>query len=329
VRSESLGQIGNLTWGLARFDALHPDELALPFFEIRAQQQGRRLAILAGMHPNEVSSMEAALRLKTAFVEALERGSVTILPILNLPGLYQHSEFVSPIDGKNINFCFPGKIDGSFSERLAHALVSEWSVGADVVIDLHGGDLREDVAKFVMCQVTGEDEFDAQTRRLARCFDADIIVEFQPGQTKNSGRATNELPRLGRHAVMSEAGRNGLLDEESIAFHAGGVLNIARELGMIGGPHIRGNRAQRIMTAFDKVEAPDAGRFYCEVKVNDQVISGQRLAIIRDVYGGVVSEMRAPKTGRVLMVMTHGVVNAGEWVFSIGPVSHDASARTA
>lgn len=323
MRQETAGEAGLLAWGWLRFDGLGRDDVAWPFFEIRAAQAGPRLAIMAGMHPNEVSSMEAALRLKDAFADGLERGSVTILPVVNMPGLYAHSEFVCPIDGKNINFCFPGKPDGSFSERLAHALLNQWAADADVLVDLHGGDLREDVAKFVMCQMVGEPAFDERTRRLAHAFDADIVVEFEAGQTVNAGRATNERPRLGRHAVMSEAGRNGWLEEDCVAFHTGGVLNIARDLGLIGGPRVGGNRARRVLGNFSKMEAPAEGRFYREVEVNDQVERGQRLAVIRDLFGSVVAEMRAPESGRIVMVMNHAVVNAGEWVFSIGRVEQE------
>jgi predicted deacylase len=320
MNHQIIGQSGNLTWGCLRFPSLEPEDTAFPYFEIRAMRAGPRLAIIAGMHPNEVSSMEAALRLKDAFADHLECGSVTILPLLNMPGLYRRSEFVCPIDGKNINFCFPGRADGSYSERLAYLLVNQWSVGAEVVVDLHGGDLREDVAKFVMCQMTGNDIFDAHTRRLARCFDADIVVEFEANQTVNAGRATNELPRLGRYAVMSEAGCNGILSEECVAFHTGGVLNIARELGLIAGPHVSGNRARRVLRRFEKITAPVEGRFYREVEVNEQVSLGQRLAVIKDLYGASIAEICAPEEGRVVMVMNHAIVTAGEWVFSIGPV---------
>jgi predicted deacylase len=264
--------------------------------------------------------MEAALRLKEAFVGQLDKGVVSILPILNMPGLYEHAQFICPIDGKNINFSFPGSPDGTFSEALAAALLDEWAAGADLFVDLHGGDLREDVAKFVMCQLTGDPLFDGRTRRFARCYDADLIVEFQPGQNTNTGRATNALPMMGRHAMMSEAGANGRIDEESVAFHANGVLNMARELGMIHGPRLPGGRANRILKGYEKIHAPATGRFYREVEVNDQVAEGQRLAVITDLFGERIAEMRAPMAGRLVMVVTHAIVESGEMVFGVGEV---------
>lgn len=315
MQRRAVAQEGRTERGWLRFAGLDAE---LPYIDIDSGVPGPRLAVMAGIHPNEVSSMEAALRLAAAFDDGLRRGSVTLLPVVNMPGLAGHAEFVIPVDGKNLNFSFPGRVDGSFTERLAHALVTEWSAGADVVIDLHGGDLREAVAKFVMVQITGKAAFDARTRALARCYDAELIVEFQPGETVNTGRATNMLPRLGRHAVMSEAGANGRLDEACIAFHVGGVLNIARLLGLTVAPLLPHGRTARILSGFSRVVAPADGRFYCEVACNDVVRAGQLVAVLRDIFGIQIAEMRAAEAGRVVMIVTHNIVSEGEWVLSIG-----------
>ncbi len=320
LKRQSLGRRDGLEWGTLTFEGAVLASVPIPFFDIRSPAPGPRLAVMAGMHPNEVSSMEAALRLSRVLAGQLDKGSVSILPILNMPGLYEHAQSICPIDGKNINFSFPGKPDGSFSEALAHVLVADWSADADLFVDLHGGDLREDVAKFVMCQLTGDADFDARTRRFARCYDADLIVEFPPGQTTNTGRAINLLPSLRRHAVMSEAGANGRIDEESVAFHLCGVLDMARELGMIGGPRLAHGRANRILRGYEKIESPATGRFYREIGVNDRVEKGQRLAVIRDIYGERIAELRAPLAGRVVMVVTHAIVESGEMVCGIGEV---------
>lgn len=318
MRRQAIHQGDGLEWGWLTFEHALLAATPLPYFEIRAARPGARLALLAGMHPNEVSSMEAALRLKGAFAGQLERGSVSILPILNMPGLYEHAQTVCPVDGKNINFSFPGSSDGTFSEALAASIIDEWCAGADVFVDLHGGDLREDVAKFVMCQMTGDAAFDARSRQLAQCFDADLIVEFQPGQTTNTGRAINALPARGRHGVMSEAGANGRIDEASVGFHVGGVLEIARLLGLIGGVRVPRGRANRTLRGYEKIHSPATGRFCRDVDVNALVAEGQRLAVIDDLFGDRIAEMRAPLAGRVVMTVTHAIVEAGEMVFGIG-----------
>lgn len=315
-----LGDHGNLQWGTLSFS--HPllTGLALPYFDIRADAPGPHVAIIAGMHPNEVDAMEAALRLKEHFAESLLRGSVSILPVLNMPALFEHSEFVCPVDGKNINFLSPGDLDGSFSQVLIHQVLHEWAKDADVFIDLHGGDLREDVAKFVMCQLTGDGEFDARTRTLAHQFDADTVVEFDAAQSNNRGRATNELPWLGRHAVMAEGGANGVFDPACIEFHVQGVVNIGRLLGLtaeVAAPVKQ--RRNRVVHNFFKVEAPLSGRLYLDVAAGEEVAAGQRLGVLKDIFGALQTELVAPYAGIVLMIVNHPIVNKSEWLISLAP----------
>jgi len=316
-----LGTVGLVNWGTLAF--AHPTlaGLQLPFFDIKAPLPGPHLAIIAGMHPNEVDAMEAALHLKDHFATKLVRGSVSIIPVLNLPGLYEHSEFVCPVDGKNMNFLAPGDVQGSFSQVLVHQVLQEWAKDAAVFIDLHGGDLREEVARFIMCQLTGNPEFDARTQALAHQFDADAIVEFAVDQTNNRGRATNELPWLGRHAVMAEGGANGVFDPVCIDFHFNGVANIGRFLGLTeDAPHTAKTRRNAVVHNFGKVEAPISARLYLDVAVGDEVQAGQRLGTLKDIYGIPQDELLAPHAGLVLMVVNHPIVNQGEWLISLAPL---------
>ncbi|WPP01911.1 succinylglutamate desuccinylase/aspartoacylase family protein [Pseudomonas sp. HR96] len=320
-QKQLIGTRGLLSWGTLRF--AHPAlaDLHLPYFDIVADAPGPKLAIIAGMHPNEVDAMEAALRLKAHFAEHLLKGSVSIIPVLNMPGLFEHAEFVCPIDGKNMNFLAPGDPAGSFSQVLVHSVLHEWAAHAEVFIDLHGGDLREEVARFVMCQMTGNAEFDQRTRALAHQFDADSIVEFASDQTSNRGRATNELPWLGRHAVMAEGGANGVLDPGCIEFHFQGVANIGRYLGLTDDQAPAARRRNNVVVSnFGKVEAPISGRLYLEVAAGDRVAAGQRLGRLQDIYGDPQGELLAPHAGLILMVVNHPIVNQGEWLISLAPL---------
>lgn len=321
MHKHTIGTQGLLSWGTLTFEPPVLADLQLPYFEITAALPGPKLAIIAGMHPNEVDAMEAALRLKAHFADHLLKGSVSILPVLNIPGLFEHAEFVCPVDGKNLNFLSPGDLQGSFSQVLMHQVLQVWASDADVFIDLHGGDLREDVAKFVMCQLTGNSAFDQRTRELAHQFDADSIVEFAREQTSNRGRATNELPWLGRHAVMAEGGANGVFDEECIAFHFNGVANIAHFLGLTAAAGAAPKqRRNTVVSNFAKVEAPISGRLYLDVAAGDTVVAGQRLGHLKDLYGDAQGELLAPQAGLVLMVVNHPIINKGEWLISLAPL---------
>ena len=289
-----------------------------PMVEIRGDRPGPRLCVMAGMHVNEVSSIEAAVQLQRRIAPESLRGSIAILPVLNLPAVPARSQYVCPIDGKNINFSFPGHKDGSFSEALADAVLGEWAAEAEVLIDLHGGDLCENVAKFSICQMTGDSGFDEKSLALARCFDAEIIAALHPADMAAPGRACTGRARAGRLAVMAESGANGLLDPVCIAFHLNGVLNVMSLLGMIDGPPIPAIRDQVVVGRYLWIETPKPGLLHARAEPGMRVAKGQLLARITDLFGDEIGEIRAPEAGLILWRINHGMAGEGEKVFGLG-----------
>lgn len=303
--------------GELTFDNRQLSGLRWPLWEMTGREAGPRLCVMAGVHPNEVSSIEAAIRLQSCFVPETLRGSVSILPIVNLPALYYHTEYNCPVDGKNINFTFPGDPEGSFTEALCHALLFEWAEDAVLHVDLHGGDLRERVAKFVMYQRTGERTGDTFREKCARCFDADLVVGFEPTCMDQPGRALTALAKVGRNGVMSEAGANGIVDELSVRYHMDGVLNLTRYLGMVDGPlapHVRG---QVLCQDYAWVKSPADGFLRVFVEPGQYVIAKQLLGIVRDHFGRETGQVIAPTSGYVLWRMTHPVLCAGDSVLGL------------
>jgi predicted deacylase len=228
-------------WGSATFTSPLLQGYTWPIFEAVGSRPGPRLCVTAGVHVNEVSSIEAAVRLQQCFDPETLCGSVSIIPVVNLPALYEYTEYTCPVDGKNLNFTFPGTPDGTFSQVLCHALLRVWAESADCYIDLHGGDLRENVSKFIMYQRGCGEELDARRRRMAQCFDADMVIGLEPelmnpGQAAggtaalggDGGRPPTACAVLGKDSVMAEAGANGIVEEECVMFHLNGVLGERR-----------------------------------------------------------------------------------------------------
>ena len=104
--------------------------------DIVGLSDGPTLAVMAGIHPNEVAGIEAAYRLAERIDARELRGTVTIIPVVNGPGYQTRAESLCPVDSENINFCFPGRPDGSFSEvgeslTISQPLPSVWTRTSD------------------------------------------------------------------------------------------------------------------------------------------------------------------------------------------------------
>ena len=288
-----------------------------PTLDIVGQRPGPRLAVIAGIHVNETSSIEAAIRLQRAVAPADLRGRISIMPVVNLPAIPLWSQYVCPLDGKNINFSFPGRPDGTFAEAVAHALLTDWAGDADCFVDLHGGDLCETVAHFTVCQTRGEAAFDARNLELARCFDAELIVRLDPSHLEAPGRSCTARAASGRHAAFAEAGRIGLIEEDNVAFHFEGVLRIAKLLGMIAeAPPPR--REPEIVGRYHWVPAPVDGFYRYRVKAGQKVALGSVLAVAENTYGEPVAQVLAPADGWILWTLTHAFVTKDSFVMGVG-----------
>ncbi|WP_127522196.1 succinylglutamate desuccinylase/aspartoacylase family protein [Mesorhizobium sp. Z1-4] len=287
-----------------------------PVLEVIAPLPGPRVCVMAGMHVNEVCGIEAAFRLADALPGLLTHGQVSIVPFVNMPALSARTEYYCPVDGKNINWQFPGDLQGSFSEQLADALLNHWVGDADLLIDLHGGDLREDIASFVMFQETADEALNARNRSLAECFDVAYMEPLRPKLMEAGGRACTGRGRLGKPAVMSEAGANGLLDEDCVAIHYDGVLRILNALEMTGAAPAPKKR--QLVEVRDRagVEAPASGFLRTRVEIGEHVEKGQIVADIRDRHGCVVQMIEAPISGITLFKISHPLVNRGERIMS-------------
>src|ERR671933_2599301 len=126
-----------------------------PYFGIVGREPGLKFVLTAGIHAAEYTGTLAALRLGRQLNADHVRGTIVIIPLLNRPGFFERSVYVNPEDGENLNRAFPGRPDGSWSERFAHHLLEDLVVRCDFLVDLHAGDLIEDLEPFVVYQETG------------------------------------------------------------------------------------------------------------------------------------------------------------------------------
>ncbi|MDK1494301.1 succinylglutamate desuccinylase/aspartoacylase family protein [Sinorhizobium sp. 7-81] len=303
--------------GTFRFENPILADYVWPICEIRGKVPGPRLCISAGVHVNEVSSIEAAVRLQNLFDPETLKGTVSIVPLINQPAAYKYCEYVCPVDGKNINHTFPGKRDGTFSEALCDAVLREWTAGADCYIDMHGGDLKEKVSKFSIFQKTGEAEFDDLARRIAMCFDSEIVLALTPEYMSKPGRPPTACALRKQVGIMTEAGSNGLLSEDDIAFHVEGVLNVSRLLGMTDSAVTLPTNARKVCDTYIWVDCPADGEFHAKVEPGIKVERGQRLGLLRNLFGDTLAELTAPVTGFVLWRITHPSIRKGEPVLTI------------
>jgi predicted deacylase len=144
------------------------------------------------------------------------KGTLLVLPILNVQGFRRRSIYVMPEDGKNLNRMFPGNPAGTTSERLAHWLVTNVYPLADAYADLHGGDLDEALAPFTIFPRGCE-----KSKALAGAFGLPTAVAAGSG-----GYTIDAACRAGVPSILPEVSGNGLWGEDTVAQMTAGVERV-------------------------------------------------------------------------------------------------------
>ena len=122
------------------------------------------------------------------------------------------------VDGKNLNRVYPGRLDGTVSERIAYAITHHVIEKADYVLDLHCGDANEWLRPYVYQTVTGRPEIDSAVAGLALAFGIDHILvdRGRPTDPARSLYCSNTAITRGKPALTVESGYLGTSDPKAI-----------------------------------------------------------------------------------------------------------------
>ena len=277
----------------------------LPYTVVRGAEAGPTLLVTAGVHGAEYASMDAAYRLADTDPGTL-RGTLVVLPIVNPSAFWQRSIYVNPIDGRNLNRLFPGRIRGTYAEQLAAWLHEEFLSRADALIDLHGGDLVEALEPFSIYTRGHE-----PSRQLALAVGLPhLIASESRGMTYEVTR-THGIP-----AVIAEASGQGLRGASDVSLLVEGVGHAMRHLGMVPG-----NPEPSTVTEHDALAwltAPASGLWHPGVAAGDVVVPGQEVGTLRDMTGQEPRPFHAPAGGIVLFIVTSLAMNEGDPLIGIG-----------
>jgi len=300
------------------------DETFIPITVAHGARPGPVLALIAGIHGAEYSPILALQKLRSSFDPAELSGTVVMVHAANLPAFLGRTIYYSPGDWKNLNRSFPGKADGTLTERIAHVLTQEVIGRADYVMDIHSGDANEKLRPSYVgyyAEAGGADVIE-RSKRMAVAFGLDTIVVFKgdldPDRAIWCGSAAGAR---GIPSIDIESGELGLIEERRIEPIVDGIISVMRDLEMLAGepspaldPVFIDERAY-VKSEYDGIWYPDS-----RIEAGQFVSKGARLGTLTDFHGNVLLEARAPESGMLLIMLGTPPVNAGETLAVIANV---------
>jgi len=304
---------GESVSGYLEVDALHDRGTRIPVSVIHGQNPGPVLALLAGVHGYEYPGITALQRLRKSVRPEELSGTLILVHIANPPSFYGRTIYTSPADGKNLNRVFPGKNDGTLSERIADSITRNVIERADYLVDLHAGDGNEVLRPYVYMPVTGNPELDAACRGMALAFGLDhIVIDESPLLPKDASVYTDQTALTrGVPAITTETGQLGSNDERWVGLAEHGITNLMRHLGMLKGtPETNDNVVW--LTGYEVIESPTTGIFQAAVRDGYAIAENGLLGQLIDVFGNKITDIRAPFAGIVNYVVGTPPVSEGE-----------------
>jgi predicted deacylase len=295
--------------------------LQWPAFEARGAHDGPRLLLMAGIHGCEYPAIAAARTFMRELDTARLSGSILAVPIASPTTFTARSAFVVPADDKNLNRCFPGDPDGSFTDALADHIFTRFISPADMVIDLHGGDLFEALEPFAIYDNSPQRE---TAHRLASAFGFPYVICDETGAL--AGMTSAAAAAAGKPAIIAEAGGCGLLERDAVDRHLAGLANALRAVGMLEGEPRRLIDEQWFARDFRWLRCTRAGWWQAEVTVGQMVAKGDRLGAVLDPFGDELQEVRAPVEGGVaFLTSSPAVADEGLLLAIAGGLSPNAA----
>jgi predicted deacylase len=291
----------------------------IPISIVNGARPGPVLVLAAGVHGAEYPPILALQRLRASLDPKAIAGTVVMVHVANMPSFLKRTIYYSPADGKNLNRVFPGRADGTLSERIAYVLSRDVLERASAVVDLHCGDANESLRPYSYWETVGAPAVQEEGRNLALAFGLDHIVidSSRPTDPAASVYLANTAITRGKPGVTIESGALGMSDEESIARIERGVAGVMKYLKMqptgpdpIAHPVYLGK--SQVLTS------PATGIFYWTVERGQTVAEGTLVGYVTDFFGKRIAEIRAPFAGEVLYVVGTPAMNQGEPVGFIG-----------
>lgn len=297
----------------------------VPVTVIHGLAPGPVLALVAGTHGSEVAPILALHRVRRDVDPGALRGTLILVHVANLPSYLKRTIYYNPWDGKNLNRVYPGKPDGTVTERIAHAITTEVIARADYLVDMHSGDGNENLLAYSYWNKLGlNGRADSIGREMAQVWgNYGIVVDTaRPRDPAASVYTQNTAHLRGKPSITTENGFLGTPDATMIQRNYDGAFRLMRYLGMLDGAVELTERPVWFVRT-EVLTSPATGVWHPLVAVGQVVATGGLIGYVTDFFGDRMAEVRAPFAGVAMYIVETPAMSRGEPVTMIGQPADD------
>jgi uncharacterized protein len=298
------------------------EDFDIPYHDIGERFGPPRMALVAGLHGNELNGVFVLSRL-AAFLKGVMEGQhagmqlrhrVIIIPAVNILGLNTCNRHW-PFDNTDINRMFPGYDAGETTQRIAHAVL-EVTGPAQFRVDLHSAYLDFEELPQVRLYDPSDDE-----RALARMFGLPAVVERRTNTifTTTIGHAWKTYGGANFVLRAGYAGNLQLPHCEQL-FHA--LVVFLQRTGILHGMPASQEHEEDVhyfgIDQTTRLVADTAGLFISTLEVGRWVQAGDRIGHVYDGFDGELrAEVKTPVSGLLSGIRRHPLLFEGDLIARI------------
>jgi N-alpha-acetyl-L-2,4-diaminobutyrate deacetylase len=278
-----------------------------------ANGEGPTALLTGANHGDEYEGPIALQQLAWEIEPEQVSGRIIIIPYLNYPA-FRAGTRVSPIDQVNLNRAFPGRPDGTPSQKIAHYLNDVLVPLADLVLDYHSGGKTLDFLPYAAAHYLDDKDQQVACIAAVRAFGAPYSMMMR--EIDAVGMFDTAVEAQGKVFVTTELGGGGTATARSSAIAIRGAKNVLRHAGILsGGIEMEGGSRMLDMPGDECFHfAPRDGLVQPLADLGDPVTAGQPLARIwpSDRSGVAPEEVLAHRDGILAARHFPGLVQGGD-----------------
>jgi predicted deacylase len=278
----------------------------IPIHIRRAKEDGPVVFVTAALHGDEINGTGAVREMIQDAEFRLLRGSVVLVPVLNILAFDRHSRYLP--DRRDLNRSFPGSAGGSLASRMARIIFDEIVSRCDFGIDLHTASVRRTNYPNVRGDLTNP-----EVRRLAESFGSEIIINGKGPQ----GAFRREACLAGCPTIIMEGGEIWKVEPGIVETARRGIKNVLRSLKMLDG-HTESPTYQIVIEKSKWIRADRGGFLQFHIKPGEIVEKDQPLATNTTLLGHEQNTLRAPFDAVVIGMTSLPAISPGEPVCNLG-----------
>lgn len=298
----AVGEFKEINLDIARLTS--GTKIEVPVFVSRGKKPGPTLLIMAGLHGDEINSVDVVRTILQEKRYQTDKGTVICVPVLNIFGFINFSREVP--DGKDVNRSFPGSSKGSLASQIAYQLTQEVLPHCDYILDLHTGG----ASRFNEPQVRGVLS-DEKTLEMAKAFNAPLSLH-----SNLIDKSIRQIAhKMNKTIIVFEGGESMRFDQNSKDVALQGVDNIIIYLGLKNGD-LQPSTTQ-IYPRKKWLRAPGSGLFDSVVSTGDKVKKNEVIGYINGPFGDYQKACIASKSGTIITLNMNPMVNRGDAIVQI------------